>query len=232
MKEVLTVLILLGTFGAWAQAQTGKTKQPKSVEEYDPKAKAILDKVQKKYDGYKSLDAAFSLEIELPEQAKQVQKGKMSRQGAKYFVDLNGQQTMLCDGKALWVILHQNKEVQINDAPDPKENDGSVLTPESLFNFYKNGKFVYALSNDYVDKGRSLQQIEFKPLDRGSEYSKIRLTIDKKTSEIVSAKAFGKDGTRYTFTITKLTPNKGFAANYFTFDKTKYPGYHIEDLRD
>lgn len=231
MNKLLPVLLLL-CITTWAQAQSGKAKQATSVEEYDPKAKAILDKVQKKYDGYKSLEAAFSLEIELPEQAKQVQKGKMSRKGASYFVDLSGQQAMICDGKSLWIILHKNKEVQINNAPDPKESDGSILTPESLFNFYKNGKFVYALTNDYVDKGRSLQQIEFKPLDRGSEYSKIRLTIDKKTSEIVSARAFSKDGSRYTFSITKLSPNKTFASNYFAFDKTKYPGYHVEDLRD
>lgn len=211
-------------------AQSAKTQPTASKETSDPKAKAILDKVQKKYKGYKSLEATFTLDIELPEQPKQVQKGKMARKGNQYQVELNNQ-GILCDGKSMWVILHNNKEVQINNMPDPSEDD-NLLSPEAIFNFYTTGKYIYALTNEYAEKGRVLQQIEFKPIDRSSEYSKLRLTIDKNTSELANAKAFAKDGSRYTFTFTKLTPNKTFADNYFTFDKAKYPGYHVEDLRD
>ena len=77
-----------------------------------------------------------------------------------------------------------------------------------------------------------MQQIEFKPLDKTYDYSKIRMTINKNTNEVLMVKAFGKDSSRYTFSINQLSSNKTFAANYFTFDKSKYPGYHIEDLRD
>jgi hypothetical protein len=44
-------------------------------------------------------------------------------------------------------------------------------------------------------------------------------------------KAFGKDSSRYTFSISKLTPNKQFGADHFKFDAKKYPGVKVEDLR-
>ncbi|HNG88607.1 MAG TPA: outer-membrane lipoprotein carrier protein LolA, partial [Saprospiraceae bacterium] len=76
-----------------------------------------------------------------------------------------------------------------------------------------------------------LTQIEFKPKDKKSEYSKLRIAIDEKAGTIQSVKAFGKDGSRYTFAITRLSPNKKFSADYFTFDSKKYPGVKVEDLR-
>ncbi|MBK8702623.1 MAG: outer membrane lipoprotein carrier protein LolA [Saprospiraceae bacterium] len=231
-RIVLVVAALILTLPVMAQKPTkSKPKAASAATEVnDPKAKTILDKISKKYDSYASLEASFNLEIELAEQDKEVQKGTVARKEKQYKVDVNSQ-SMLSDGKALWVILHKNKEVQINDLPDPKDDD-NLLSPESIFSFYKKGKFIYALVNDYTENGRALQQIEFKPIDKNSEYSKLRLTLDKKTYEVISVKAFVKDGSRYTFAITKLTPNKTFAANYFTFDKAKYPGYHMEDLRE
>jgi outer membrane lipoprotein-sorting protein len=210
-------------------AQTNKTKDYTKAADSDAKAKAILDKVRKKYEAYNSLEMSFTLNMELAEQPKQTQKGKLARQGSKYRVEMP-MQSVISDGKALWVIFPQNKEVQINPMPAPDE-DGNFFSPETFFNFYNKGKFAYVLVNEYAQGGKTLQQIEFKPLDKNFDYSKLRMEVDKKTNDIASVKAFGKDGSRFTLTISQLTPNKTFASGYFTFDKAKYPGYHIEDLR-
>lgn len=196
----------------------------------DPQAKAILDKLRKKYDAYQSLEADFSLEIQLPEQPKEVQQGKISRQGDQYRVEL-GSQTIISDGKALWMVLHNNKEVQINDIPDEEDSD-TFLSPQSFFSFYDKGGFIYVLSNEYAQSGKIIQQIEFKPTDDYADYSKLRMNIDRNKNEVVDVIAFGKDGSRYTFKLNQLTPNKSFAANFFKFDKAQYPGYYVEDLRE
>lgn len=57
------------------------------------------------------------------------------------------------------------------------------------------------------------------------------MEVDKKTNEVANIKAFGKDGSRFTLQVNQLTPNKNYDAAYFAFDKSKYPGYHVEDLR-
>lgn len=226
MKSLfLVVAITCLTTPIFAQTNTFS-----SAEDPDPATKAILDKVRKKYDSYKSLAASFQLDIEFPEQPIESQKGSIARQGDQYKIDI-GSQTVISDGNAIWLILHNNKEVQINDVPDVEE-DGALLSPEAIFTFYDQGKFAYYLTNQPTENGKVLQQIEFKPLDRNTEYSKLRLTVEKKTSKVVRIKAFSKDGSRYTFRIANLNPNKTFAANHFTFNKADYPGYYIEDLRE
>lgn len=195
----------------------------------DPQATKILDKVSKKYEAYESIEATFSLEIEIPEEPIDKQKGSMKTQGEKYNVDLEGM-SMICDGEKFWVHNKRNEDVQLNDPPDPDEED-DMLSPQEFYNFYKSGDYVYALTNAIQEKGKALLQIEFKPLDEDSEYSKIRMTIEKKTSTVKRVKVFSKDGSRFTLKIDKLTPNKNFAASDFVFDKSKYPNVHIEDLR-
>lgn len=226
MKHFFLLLVIsMLTIGVFAQTSKDYTKSADS----DPKAKAILDKVRKKYEAYNSMEMAFTLDMEFPEQPKQTQKGKVARMGKKYRVEMPVQ-SVISDGSAIWLILPANKEVQINPMPEPGDDD-NFLSPETLFSFYNKGKFVYVLVNEISQGGKILQQIEFKPLEKNFDYSKLRMEVDKKTNEVVSVKAFGKDGSRFTMTINQLTPNKTFAANYFTFDKAKYPGFHVEDLR-
>lgn len=130
MKQLfLFFMISLLAIGAYAQTTKDYTKASDS----DPKAKAILDKVRKKYEGYNSMEMAFTLEMEFPEQPKQTQKGKVIRQGKKYRVEMPSQ-SILSDGTAVWLILPANKEVQINPMPEPGEDD-NFLSPQSLFSF-------------------------------------------------------------------------------------------------
>lgn len=197
----------------------------------DPAAKAILDKLRNKYDGYKALEADFTMIIELADQPKETQKGKIARKGEHYRFEL-GSQMALCDNTALWLIMHNNKMVQVNDVPDPEETSNSLLSPQSIFTFYDSGNFAYQLVQEVDRGGKVIQEIEFKPLDEFADYSKLRLNVNKKLNQIESVNAFSKDGSRFTFSIDKLRPNVSFPASHFTFTKSQFPGYDIEDLRE
>jgi outer membrane lipoprotein carrier protein len=230
MKKVFLFSLLLFDL-VLVQAQT-KPKSPVTPpkESSDPATKVVLDKVKAKYEAYKTIEADFSLTLEFPQQAKEVQKGKLLQKGNKYRMDFN-QQTVLSDGKAVWMILPKNKEVQINDLPDPND-DETILSPQALFRIYLRKDFIYSITNEYAQGKRVIQEIEFKPTGKYSEYSKLRLSIDKKTLDFIELKAFGKDGSRYTLVIASLTPNKPLADASFSFNKANYPGYHVEDLRN
>ena len=195
----------------------------------DPAAKAILDQVREKYEAYTSIEANFSLEIQLPEQPVEIQKGTLARDGDKYRASF-GSQEVLADDEALYLVLHNNKSVQINDLPAPDE-DASMLSPQSLFNFYDSGEFVYTLLDTRMEAGKVVHVIEFKPTDRYSEYSKLRMLVDKNTNAMVHVKAFAKDGSRYTFYIDSIQPNKTFPASHFTYTKAQFPDYYVEDIR-
>jgi chaperone LolA len=223
MKKVLFSLFALLIMGS-VSAQSGA-----QAEKNDPEAKKVLDKIRKKYEAFKNMEASFSLTIEVPGQPKEVQKGSVSQEGDKFRLEMD-QQIIVSDAKTTWVYLKKNNEVQINNAQPGSDN--SFLTPKELLKRYQKGDFLYAITDKTTENGKVLTQIEFKPKDKNSEYSKLRLSIDEKAGTIQSIKAFGKDGSRYSFNINRLSSNKQLAAGTFAFDAKKYPGVHVEDLRD
>ena len=227
MKKILgfALFLLLGTI------VVAQPKQYVSAEDSDPEAKEMLKKIQAKYDAYKTVEFSFVLDIEIPDQPKESQQGTLERQGDKYHFKL-GTQEVFCDGKSIYLILHNNKEVLINNMPDPDE-DNSVLSPQAIFNFYESDNFVFFLTGELVENGKRLQEITFKPLDRDhSDYAKLVLTVDKNASEIIRVKAYSKDASRYTLHIGKVKTNTGLVASAFSFNKDKFPGYYVEDLRE
>lgn len=197
--------------------------------EKDPKAKATLDLMKKRYESFSSFEISFTLEMEVPEQSRQIQKGLFIRKGVKYKFVME-QQTVLCDGKSLWVILPKEKEVQINDMPNVAENE-DILSPDALFNIYKRKDLSFFVLKEYLEKGRTFQQIGFKPMDKMADYSKLELVLDKKSGEIISFKAFAKDGSRFLFRFGVPKTNQIFQDSFFQFKKSDYPTFYVEDLR-
>jgi len=222
MKNILVLLVTLSL----SIACFGQTTKEVS----DPEAKAILEKMRTKHEAYKSVAADFTLTIEIPEEDKEVQKGSISQAGEKYRLDLE-HQAVYSDGTSLWLFMKNNNEVQINDVDEFEEEDGELLSPQDLLRIYEKEDFIYHLINEDIENGRAIQQIEFKPTDRDSEYSKMRVTIDRKKLEIVRIKAFSKDGSRYTMEVNKFTPNQPYKDADFVFDPSKYPDIFVEDLR-
>ena len=219
---LLTILFALG-LTAIAQPRQDFTKSADS----DPAAKAVLDKVKTKYEAYQTLEAEFTLTIEIPEQPKETQAGKLIQKGDQYRLDLQDQ-AVISDGQSVWLYLKKNQEVQINDA---EPEDGESLSPKDLLRIYETEDFVYALTNEFVEDGRTVQQIEFKPLSDDSEYAKIRLTVDKSNSTVKRIETFAKDGARYTLEMDKFTPNKAYPASTFAWSKSECPDCYVEDLR-
>lgn len=228
MKNILSIIALF-SFLLNATAQE-IPKEALFEDKSDPEAKVILEKVSKKYEGYKSLEIDFSMTIEMPEEDEVLQKGRMIQSGEKYFLDIP-QMAIYCDGKIIWTHLKKQKQVQINDFEIDEESE-EIMSPKDVLKIYKNDSYFYVLMNEAYEKGVMIQQIEFKPKERDSEYSKMRVTINKKTSEIMRLKVFSRDGSRYTFAIDKAKTDKNIKADTFVFVKSKAPDVtDIEDLR-
>jgi len=222
MKNIL-ILALTMSFAAIGFAQD-------YTEQSDPQAKAILEKMKTKYESYQSLRANFSLIIELPEEDAETQQGSMSQMADKYRMEM-GTQSIICDGETLWLHLKDNNEVQINDFDPEEAADGEIMSPNDLLRIYEKDGYIYQLAGESTEKGRTVQHIEFKPTDEDADFFKLRLTIDKKTLDILQIKAFSEDGSRFTLVIDELETNPTFDKAHFSFDKGKFPGVHVEDLR-
>lgn len=225
MRHLLIATLALFSFSTALLAQSIAP-----AEKSDPQAKVLLDKVRKKYESYKTVEAGFSLSIELPGQPKQTQKGTISQDGAKFRLEMDDQM-VVSDGKTTWIYVKQNKEIQITDA-DPADASGTgFMTPKELLSRYQKGDYLYAITDKVTENNVVLTQVEFKPKAKNSEYSKMRLSIDEKTNSIKSIKAFAKDGGRFTFTLGTLKTNKPFSAGHFALSANQFPGVKVVDLR-
>ena len=225
MKNTLVLCFLL-SIGMMLHAQDGSFT---SIADSDPASKNILDGLQKDYAAYQSMEADFTLTIEIPEEDKEVQKGIIIQKGEKYRLDINGQ-CIVSDGTTLWYHVASNNEVQISDA-DEGDDEEDLLSPKNFMKFYKEGKFIVSPVMAAKENGQTVRWIELKPTDEDSEYSKLRMSLHASKNELQQIKAFAKDGSRFTLKINELVPNKKYTDNQFTFDVKKYPQIRIEDTR-
>ncbi len=210
---IVMMMLIAGT--AFAQS---------AVDIKDAKAKAILDKISAELASYESVEMDFEFVIEFPGVAEEVQKGMMIQKDNKYFVDME-MQSVYSDGQSLWLHMKNNNEVQWSNVEEAQA--GGFMDPTSLINMYKTGEYAYAV----VGEENGNQMIEFKPLDKASPYFKMRLSVVKGKNKVNSMKVFSKDGSNYTMKLSDMKSDITYPDATFVFDKTKYPGVHVEDLR-
>ena len=79
--------------------------------------------------------------------------------------------------------------------------------------------------------GKTLQEIEMTPTDKSKPFHKVYLQVDKAAKTIYSTKVLENGGNRYTYTVSNMKTNSSLADNQFIFDKAKYPGVEVVDLR-
>lgn len=218
-------ILWLTIFATAVNAQNGQFLK---ASDSDPKAKKMLDALKKDYNSYKTIEVNFDLVLELTGQSKETQSGKLIQQGEKYYVSISDQE-IFCDGKSLWLYLKSMKEVQLNNAENGMSED--FVSPKDMLRMYENGQYAYAITGEVVENGTNVTQIEFKPLDKKSPYTKLRLSVNTKTNKAHSLKIFSKDGSRYTLNLKNMIPNKTYTPDVFVFNAKKYPGVKVEDLR-
>lgn len=220
----ITSTILLFAIAVSASAQKTSSSNPVNN---DPAAKKILDAVSKKFKSYKSAQAGFTYVIENAQgKSLSIKKGTVSMRGSKYHVTIPGME-IFSDGKLSWNYDKSAKEVTIKEA----EAGASELTPQKLFTNFYDKDFLYKFNGEKKEGGKILQEIEMTPSNKSRPFHKVYVWVDKKTQTIYRTKILEKSGTRYVYTINNFKPNAKVSDALFTFDKKKYPGVEVVDLR-
>jgi len=202
--------------------------QAHAQEQSDPRATALLKKVQNQYNHQAGLYATFELIIESGD-FKEVQKGSLAQSKDKYHINIDNQ-LVISDGTTIWFFLKNRNEVQITNNSD--SDDNWMLNPANLLKVYEQeDKFIYAIVGEGNVRGQRATLIEFKPTDRNAEFSKIRIAIGQNNNNLINVIVFGKDGIRYNLEFNEIGPLRTPADYPFTFNTADYPGVHVEDLR-
>lgn len=218
MKKIYFLLAFATTLFA-AGAQT-------SIKN-DPDAKKILDKVSAKFKTYKSPQAAFSYQVENAQgKVLSTKKGTVRMSGSKYYVSMGGLE-IFSDGRTSWSYDKSANEVTVNGV----DAAGNNMTPQKLFTNFYDKDFLYKLNGEKKIGGKKVQEIEMTPIDKTRPFHKVYVYVDKDANTIYSTKFLEKSGNRYSYTINSLKPNVATSDADFAFDKKKYPGVEVVDLR-
>lgn len=191
----------------------------------DKRAQDILDAMSKKYKSLKSYQAAFTY-ASVGGGAKESYKGDLTVKNEKFRLVLGGQE-VFTDGKTMSTYIKESNEVNVQDYD---KNETSELNPTQIYTIYKRG-FDYKYLKEQKQNGRTLEVIELTPNRQKSPIATVQISVDKADKSVRNWLIINKDGKRTTYTITKFTPNANIPDSYFVFDKSKYPGVEVVDLR-
>ncbi|KSA11776.1 LolA family protein [Maribacter dokdonensis] len=211
MKKIIIVLtVMLST--AFANAQNSD------------KAKALLDEVYNKVQGYDNIFVDFKFDLKNAEAGiNQETRGDVTLAGNKYMFNYLGSQQIF-DGNKVYTIVPENEEVTIED----KSDDENAMTPSKMLTFYKEGH-NYAWDILQNIQGRKIQYVKLTPIDSDTEIKSRLLGIDMGTKHIYKLIETGKNGTKTTITVNSFKTDQDLSKTLFTFDEAKYKdeGYFI-----
>ncbi|MBL0044548.1 MAG: outer membrane lipoprotein carrier protein LolA [Flavobacteriales bacterium] len=216
MKKTLLILALLILGTATVRAQD------------DPKSKAIIDKLIAKSRAYTSFEADFSSTlINTAGKLNVKQDGNVKVKGKLFRLTLTDN-TVVNDGKAIWTYSKKSNEVTISDPADMDKE----LDPTKIFSIYEQGfKSTFVEEKKEAD-GTVVQVLKLFPLEPGKKpYHTVILSVDKAKMEPKLVKVLYKEGNEVTYMLKKFSPNVDLYESVFTFDKAKFPGVEINDVR-
>lgn len=195
----------------------------------DPKAKEVLDKLSQTTKSFKTIQIEFSFTLENKKNnVNQTHEGVVALKGKSYRLHMPAfGMEVFCDSKSTWSYLTEAKECNITGVEEEKEG---ALNPANIFTIYEKG-FNYTFVGDESLAGKAVQVLDLFPVDKSREVTRIRLYVDKAKSQIAKAQTFNKDGNTYTLVLKSMKTNAELPDDYFKFDKAKYPGVEMNDMR-
>jgi outer membrane lipoprotein-sorting protein len=191
----------------------------------DKRAQGILDAMSKKYKALKSYQANFTF-ASVGGAAKESYKGDLTVKNEKFRLSLGGQE-VFTDGKTMSTYIKESNEVNVQDYDG---GGNSELNPTQIYTIYKRG-FDYRFLKEQKQAGRTLEVIELTSNRPKSAIKTVQISVDKADKSVRNWLIINKDGKQTSYTITKFTPNVNVPDTFFAFDKSKYPGVEVVDLR-
>jgi outer membrane lipoprotein carrier protein len=193
----------------------------------DKKATAILDEMSKKYQTMKSFSAAFTYGVEgANAKLTESYKGDVTVKGSKFKLKMAGQE-VFANGKDMYSYVKETNECSVTEF-NPNEMD--ALSPTKIYSIYKKG-YKYVFLEEVKEGSQFYEVVELSPEDKSSKVAKVQIKVNKKDKSVKSWKVWDKSGKRTVFRVDKFVPNTPADDQTFTFDKKKYPGVEVVDLR-
>ena len=196
------------------------------INRQNQKAKTLLNEVTSKVKTYNNIVIDFKYSLQnLKENINQESKGNVLLQGNNYVLNFMGI-TKMFDGKKVYTIVPEDEEISVSNFDEKDEN---AITPAKMLTFFNKGyKYSWDIPQDI--RGRKIQYIKLVPISSKDQRKEVLLGIDVQTKNIYNVIEIGKNGTRTTIVVNSFKTNQPVSKNQFTFVKSKYPNYYINNI--
>ncbi|MFM1857178.1 MAG: hypothetical protein RLZ05_238 [Bacteroidota bacterium] len=220
MKKLTFLALGLVLLAGSVIAQTKPTKN-------DPEAKKILDAVSTRFKSFTTVQATFTYKVEnAAGKVLSTKTGTILMKGTRYKLSFGGQE-IFCNGTTVWNLDKAANEVTINTL----DASSGMITPQKLFSNFYDKDFLYVLNGEKKVGAKLVQEIQLTPLDKSKNFHTVFVLVDKNAKTMYSTKVLENAGNRYSYTVGTLKTNIPAADALFVFDKAKFPGVTVEDLR-
>ena len=146
--------------------------------------------------------------------------GKIILKDEKFMVEMYEMKVWF-DGKTMWSYSPQINEVSITE-PDKKQLE--TINPLLFIKTINN-----PLTKTYVRERNRV--IVFTPTTDIADFKRVELVIEKSTNDLTQIDIYGENNSRTIFDLSNYKIEDNIADSYFTFDKSKYKGVYVIDLR-
>ena len=196
----------------------------------DSQAGEILDKFAENHKSFNTIKTSFQLTIiDLQQDTKDIFDGNIALKEGMFKLELMDNITYY-DKTTVWNYMSDVQEVNINNAEDVDIGNSFLTNPAGLFTIYKEDYKYRLIGEKNIDKG-TYYFIDLVPNELNSEYSTIKLLINKNNLSLQSATFMGKDGIHYIIEITRFEHDIKLEDSYFRFNPAKHPDVEVIDLR-
>lgn len=220
MRNILTLTFII-IFSATLVAQQGR----------DPEAKAILEKVKNKMESFSSFKVNYTFQLKSSvSEMDESYDGEIIVQDKKFAMKNGDGTETYNNGKKVWTYYEEENEVNVYDY-DPEDE---MFSFNKILNV-KEEDYKFRMMGEETVEGTACHVIDLEPdltpeERKTNQVYKIRVHIDKSTSQVVRWKIFERNGNRYTTTINKFQPNVPVSESTFVFDKSKHKGVSVIDM--
>lgn len=153
----------------------------------------------------------------------QSSSGTFIIKGNKFVLEMSDMKVWF-DGKTQWSYLKNNNEVSISE---PTEKELGETNPMAILSGFRNKSTIR------FSKSKSTQNhiIEMIPKTKNKDFSKVEVLINKTNGHLVSIKLNADNGSGSILSLTNFQKGISTTENLFVFDKSKFKGVMINDLR-
>lgn len=213
MKIYIGILTLILGFSLYSGAQ-----------ENDPKAVKLLNEVTTSLDESKSLHMTYVMKYFIPESTPITQNGEYHKVGEKIKVSLADVDYYVAND----AVYEYNKPENTITIKDKTKESIGIISPSMIIKQFVDGNYTYRIAPESTV---SKTMINFKPIDRDNQYSKLRVTIDPSSKLPTSFFMSMRNGTQVILDVLQIEQNQEIASSIFSFNPKDYPQAEVEDLR-